>query len=271
VPAGDRIGVVKAALVFAIVVTIAGQAPNPQPQDIVKEARPLQQAEVAAVLGAARAAIAGKTVRLAFAPDGPGPDVLFGSDGRGRIVRTVSGTTGGIAGGDGARSTWHTAVETISEYTRRPARGCDGAARPGELVIEYSNENDKGWNVRARTTPDHDIAAPIFEMLSGTVAAASGNLGTFGERKARAIVAPWTPPAATITVDAIAGDPRPSVTPESVVPRGSQTLWIDVDSLRPIRWAVTLPGLPSYALTFTYDTSPAPKIPDGLTPPACVP
>src|SRR5690349_23879978 len=49
-------------------------------------------------------------------------------------------------------------------------------------------------------------------------------------------------------------------------------IWIDVDSLRPIRWtaSASVPGERTYALTFTYDLSPEPQIPAGITPPSCV-
>jgi hypothetical protein len=102
----------------------------------------------------------------------------------------------------------------------------------------------------------------------------SGAMKTFAERRARAIVAPWTPPPAAFHRDAVIGDPRPNAAPGlgATSARGSQTLWIDVDSLRPLRWsAVSLPGEPTTGRTFTYDTSPEPQIPAGIVPPVCVP
>src|SRR5256885_15176497 len=121
-PRGSRTGVqdvrhegesMRAAFLLALV---AGQAVGGTPQALVTEVRRLEPAEIARVLAAARTAVAGRTVRLAFVPDGPGPDILFGSDGRRRIIRSVSGISGGLVSGDGSSSTFHTTVETITDY-----------------------------------------------------------------------------------------------------------------------------------------------------------
>jgi hypothetical protein len=261
----------RTVLVFAVVAA-AGQALSPSPQQIAGTTRALQPAEIAVILDGARHAVAEKTIRLSYAPDGPGPDILFGTDGRRRIIRTVGGITGGLVSGDGSRLTFHTTIETIANYTGMPAQGCDGAPRRGELVIEYRNEDNRGWRVAARASTDHEVAAAMLEMLDGQVTVESGAIATMGGRAARAFVAPWNPPASnSIQLDATTGDPVPNIRFDGTPPKpGSRTLWIDFESLRPVRWTVAVPGASPYTMLFTYDVSPEPRAPAGITPSDCV-
>jgi hypothetical protein len=263
----------KAAVLLVLTVTVAGQNRGPTPMQLLNTARPLRADEIGTVLAGVRAAIAGRTVRLAVAPDGPGPDILVGPDGRPRLVRAIGDIVGGIVGGDGVSTISRTRIEWITAYTGTAARRCDGSAVEGELVIEYRNENDSGWKAIARAATGLAAAARPLAMLSQLPGMESGGMKTFGERRARAIVAPWTPPSGTIERNAVIGDPLPNAVPRlgATSPRASQTLWIDVDSLQPIRWSASAPGGPTDALTFTYDVSPEPKIPDGIAPPDCVP
>lgn len=256
---------------IVLVMAFAGAAPWGWQKEVVKTDRPLLPAEIAIVLASAREAVAFRTVRLSFAPDGPGPDIVFGPGGSRRMLRTTSGTTGGIVNSDGSRATWQTMVETIVDYTGRPARTCDGTEGRGQLVVEYTNTNGAGWKARARSETDHEIAAPILDMLSGALTVESGELRTFGDRRARAIVAAWPGSSGAPMRERVTGDPLPNVAGPPESPRGSQTLWIDVETHLPIRWTVSVPGAPPYSLIFTYDTSPEPRIPDGLAAPDCVP
>lgn len=263
----------KATMLLVVVaVAVPRQSAGPRPQDLLTAARPLTATEIATVLSAVRATIAGQTVRVAVAPDGPGPDILFGFDGRPRIIRTTGGIEGGMVSSDGTSTTWHTRVEAIDDYTGKPALRCGGGALDGELVVEYRNENDSGWKARARAVKGLLPVARELVMLSPLPEMGSGGMKTFGDRKARALVAPWTPPPGAIHRDAVIGDPRPNVpTLGTTRWRASQTLWIDVDSLRPIRWSASEPGGTTEALRFSYDLSPEPQIPAGVTPPSCVP
>jgi len=263
----------KGALFLALTATLAVQDARPRPEDLLIVARPLRVEEIARILTAVRTAIAGRTVRIAVAPDGPGPDILFGADGRPRIVRTTVGIEGGVMSSDGTSMRWHTTTEAISDYTGKPARRCDGAALDGEFVVQYLNENNSGWKVSARAVKGIDAVAEPLVMLWPLPEIESGGLKPFGERRARALVAPWTPPPSAIQRDVVIGDPRPNAPPRlaETPARGSQMLWIDVHSLRPIRWSASAAGGPTNALTFTYDLSPEPQVPAGITPPTCVP
>jgi hypothetical protein len=258
----------KGALLLALTATLTAQDLRTRSDDLLKVARPLRVDEISWILTGVRAALAGRTVRIAVAPDGPGPDILFGVDGRPRIVRTTGGIEGGIMSSNGVSMTWHTTVEAIDDYTGTPARGCDGAALDGELVVEYRNENNGGWKATARAKTGIAPVSRSLVMLSPLPEMESGGMKTFGERKARAVVAPWMPPhddRAQPTV--VFGDPFPNV--RGNPPRRAETvqkLWIDVDSLLPLEWES-----PVDALAFRYDPAIAITRPEGIVPPTCVP
>lgn len=170
----------KATLLFVLAVAMSWQSTGPRPQDLLTAAPPLTTTQIVTVLAAVQASIAGRTVRVAVAPDGPGPDILFGVDGRPRIIRTTGGIESGFVGGDGFSMRWHTTVEAITEYTGRPASRCDGVALDGELVVEYRNENDSGWKARPRAMKSDDFVARELVMLSPLPGMESGGMKTFG-------------------------------------------------------------------------------------------
>lgn len=100
------------------------QAVYPPARDILNTERSLQPAEIAAVLAAVQEAVSGKTFRLSYVPNGPGPEVLMGPDGRPRFVRAVSGYDyrSGVVGADNGNRTQsqqsgHVDVITFTEYT----------------------------------------------------------------------------------------------------------------------------------------------------------
>jgi hypothetical protein len=218
------------------------------------------QLEIAQVLTAARAAIAGRTFRLSYQPGGPGPEVLMAADGRPRFIQTVSGYTSwsAVTGNSAPTTTreYRANVQEVTEFTRQAARRCDGSPITGELVIEYRNENAQGWTAKARTRTVMEVAAPVFDMLTGTTAVKHDGIKTIGDRSARALIAPWAPPAG-----AQAGGPLP--------PNLTQTLWIDVETLLPLRWEVGAPTTPGYGVSFTYETLDI-RAPDGVAAPQCI-
>jgi hypothetical protein len=248
------------AVAFALKAVAAAQTLNPPARAVAAQARPLTQAEVAQVLGGARDTIAGRTFRLSYQPGGPGPEVLMASNGRPRFVRTVSGyTSWSGASRNGTTTTtreYHANVREVTEFTGRPARRCDGAAAAGELVIEFRNENEQGWTAKARTRTPIEFAASVFDMLAGVIAVEDGAVKTIGDRQARTFVAPWQPPAGSQP-----GGP--------LLPNLTQSLWIDVETLLPLRWEVHAPTAPGYGVSFTYEALDI-RAPDGVVAPECI-
>jgi hypothetical protein len=253
-------------------VPLDAQRPMPSAQELLNQPGPLQSAEVAVVLEAARAMVAGKTCRLAYVPGGPGPQVLIGPNGRPRFLQMTSGydTSGGVVGAargrDGAATaTQSTAVThmdlvTFLDYTGTPARRCDGTPLAGDLVIEYEQRStDRRWTARARTRSSMEVLAPAFEVLAGLVPADSGEPRQIGDRRARAFTAPWYR--------------TPEERQPTLAPAGRQSLWIDTMTLLPVRWSVAInatPAPPEYNVLFTYDPSITLQPPANLVRPDCV-
>jgi hypothetical protein len=65
------------AYVMATSPAAPSQALSLQARDILNTDRPLQPAEIAVALAATRGAVSGKTFRLSYVPNGPGPEVLM--------------------------------------------------------------------------------------------------------------------------------------------------------------------------------------------------
>ena len=272
----------RSARLFPAAMFALAMLPAPPPQtpdsrsaaNLLKAERPLRRDEIAVVLAAAREAISGRTCRLSYVPNGPGPEVLMGAAGRPRYLRTVSGYdygSGAVGGnGNGNRSqserSGHVEVITFIEYTGLTARKCDGTSLGDELVVEYQHKSvDDRWSATARTSTPHEMLKPLFDMLTGGMLVESGDRRQFADRVGRSFVAPWTPPA-----DALPAAPLPAGV--------RQSLWIDVDSLLPLRWSIAFPAslergtpaLPDYGLSFTYEASVDLRPPDGVPAPDCL-
>lgn len=225
------------------------QAVNPAARDILRGDRPLLKAEIAVVLEAARRAVSGKTLRLAYTATGPGPEVLMGNNGRPRVLRLMAGD-----------------AITFIHYTGAPARSCGGAALDGELVVEYERRSgDDRWTATARTRTSMEVTAAVFDMLAGGIALESGDRTQIGTRSARAVIAPWKPPQGAQADDRPVG--------------ATQALWIDIESLLPLRWSISVPsnpargtpGVPDYSMSFIYDSTSDLTPPELTVIPACVP
>jgi hypothetical protein len=280
---------VKAGLLFAACLALFTQTPNPSPHDLVNASRPLTTTEVAAVFDATQRAIAGKTFRLPAVPGRGGAEFLMGSNGRPRIFRSSGGITGGMVGGVVAacssppcpttappvHTEWHDVLTRLIEFTTKPAHRCDGAAEPGELVIEYEHsQSSNTWtaSARAKMPPGLGLGyTPLFDVLRGVTRVTSGERRKIGERTARAFFAPWTPPPSSGGRVEITGDPFPNVPGiVSRLPREeTQTLWIDAESLLPLRWEAIGRDGGNWELTFDYepiDLHP----PAGVNAPDCI-
>lgn len=227
---------VRTESIAAAVLAAFSQTLNPPARAVIELQRALTRAEIAQVLAASREAIAGRTLTLSYLPGGPGPQLLVGADGRPRMVRTMT---------------------EVVEFTRRPARRCDGAPSGGELVIEYRNENDKGWTAKARASTRMEFASTIFDMLADAVTLDSGEKQTIDGHAARAMTAPWTPPPGALPAGPL-------------VPNVRQQLWIDVASLLPVRWEIGAADRPAYRMTFGYESLDI-RPPDSVAAPDCIP
>ena len=262
------------AYVMATSPASPSQAINPAVREILNADRPLQPAEIAAVLMAAREAVSGKTFRVSYVPNGLGPEVLMGANGRPRIIRTTSGYdySSGTASGDSngnrtqSQQSGHVDLITFTEYTGRSARKCDGTLLDDELVIEYEHKStDDRWTAKVRRRTLMEIAAPVFDMLTGITPVESGDRRSFDDRTGRALVAPWKlPPGAQ------AGGPLPA--------GATQSIWIDTVSMLPLRWSISMlatpdrgiPPIPDYGVSFTYDPSLDLRPPDVTLSTDCV-
>jgi len=242
-------------------VSIDAQFLNPSAQNIINSPRPLVESETAIVLEHVRAVVSDKKARLSYVPGGPGPEVIMGPTGWPRSVRTTSGYDFGARDGRSG----HVDLITLTNYTGAASQRCDGPALNGELIIEYEYRNPPDrWTVKARTRALLEPLAPLFDALAGRTRLQTGEQQQIDGRMARAFVAPFQiPPGGQ-------GGPPAGTT---------QSLWIDVETLLPLRWSLSVPAVPArgtpafsgYGLSFTYDASIELNVPDGLTTPTCIP
>ena len=237
------------------------QTLNPSPRDVISRSRALLDVEVVAVLEAERHAVDGRTFRLSYQPSGPGPDIQMGPDGRARYIRMTSGlefgSTSVTNGGPPVTQSGHKDVVTFLHDTRTVARGCDGTPRGDELVLEYENDG-AGWRVKARTRSAMEINDAAFDMLAGQRPVTTGPVQHVGTRTVRPFVAPWQLPEGAL------GGPPPGTV---------MALWIDIDSLLPRRWSLTLPaaaGLPDFGVVFTYLDTVDLRPPTVIAAPDCI-
>jgi hypothetical protein len=262
---------------FAIVLALFAQTSTPSLRNVLNADRALTPAEIADVLSASRRVLANKTFRVSFA------EVLMGRAGRPRLIRSsgaiMGGIVYGIAPGDTSRTPthveWREERTTITDFTGRPARRCDGSAVAGELVVEYVHSSlINAWTTTARAETNETRPLPwqwVFGMLGGTTPATSGERKQIGARWARALVAPWTPLTTTTGPPEqveLTGDPLPNVPGDPVHPVSkelTQTLWIDVESLLPLRWETTH----GHEINLTYERLDLQR-PAGVRAPDCI-
>jgi hypothetical protein len=267
---------------FALLAVAMLQTVNPSPRELLTVERPLTNAEIAIVLAASRAALAGKTLRLPSLFNGQGPELRMGPAGLPRVSRSVSTIEGGIVYGIAPGSTsapspehWTEEITRITDYTGEPARRCDGSPAAGEMVIEYEGRGATPlWSASARARDARDVGglgiAPVFEMLRGAGSLASTERRQIAGRPARAFAATWAlPGGGNVERIILRGDPTPNVIGEPAPEESMQTLWIDTESLLPLRWEVNKRGDRSHGFDLTYvsiDLQP----PAGVEAPSCI-
>ena len=259
---------------IALLAALLVQVVNQSPRELLRVARPLTSAEIAIVLAASRDALTGKTLRLPSVFTGQGPELRMGPGGLPSAVRSVSTIEGGTVGvsADGTRTSTHFVEEVTRfiDYAGGALRRCGGAIEPGEMVIEYVRHGaERDWTATARRREANDVGglgyAWAFAMLRGGGSLVSTEQGQVaGRRPARAFAAPWVLPGGdNVERIILRGDPAPNVIGEPAPNESIQTLWIDVESLLPLRWEVNRHGELTHGFDFTY-------VPIALQPPAGV-
>jgi hypothetical protein len=269
---------------MAVVPALLTQAANPAPPNLLSAARTLTKTEIETILSASRQALVAKTFHLAYIPGNQGPDVLMGRAGRPKIIRWAGaiegGTVGGVVFGDGTsgrpvETRWRREFIDIIDFTGRSARRCGESAGQGELVVEYKLDvPTKEWTTTARQRYARDFGgpgiAPVFEMLQGDGPIASGERRRISGRSARALISPWTPPALTfVEPPLLTGDPIPNAVGKPAPNDTVQSLWIDIESLLPLRWEASKRGSPAYGYDFRYQTVDL-RPPAGIDSPECI-
>ena len=252
---------------LALAASLLLQVGSPSPRAVLDLPRPLTGAEVSRVVDGIRQALAGKTFRLLDKLRG-GPEILMGRDGHPRLVR-VMGRGESVAGITSETGTMRVfalpdVIVSVYEYSRAPTRYCGGGSAASGMVIEYVlNLTTNVGDVTAREPGprDLDVARPL-EMLKTPATLASGGNRLVGKRNARALISPLQIPDDVI----LTGDPAPN--PADFVP--IQSLWIDTDSILPLRWEVHRRQAMVHAIDFVYDRFELER-PDGFDVPTCIP
>jgi hypothetical protein len=252
---------------------------------IIARSGPLTAADIAAILIGSRRAITSRTFRLRTASENIGPEVLMGADGQPRLVRTTGGVIGGtVAGSVGGSPAsepphWIDRYVVISDYTRAPARRCNGAIAPEGTVIEYvhhDHDSSGRWTVTARLRRGGEFAS---DPLSRAVALLRGAAYTsLDERQsidghlARPFSSSWEepPPDPRSRSPVVVGDPLPNVIGEPSANEAIQSLWIDIATLLPVRWEVSKRGHRLQVADFDYATIDL-RTPSQVRRPSCVP
>lgn len=264
---------------IALIAVALAQVVNQSPRELMAVERPLSSAEIAIVLAASRRAMAGRTLRLPSVFNSQGPQLRMGPAGLPTAVRSVSTIEGGMitVSADGAPPTstrFVDEVTTFIDYTGRAARRCGGSIEPGEMVIEYVRHAGQHWTATARRRGENDVGGPgfrsAFAILRGAGSLASTDRGAIAGRPARAFTTIWVSPftdAAQRTM--VIGDPAPNVIGEPARDESIQTLWIDTQSILPLRWEVNIRGERTHGFDFTYEPIDL-QPPAGVQAPDCI-
>ncbi len=249
----------------------------PPPAKFLNLQRPLTPVEMDIVVKGIHTALTGTTLRLVQERRVDDREVLMGPGGIPRMIRgthtavgvspdgeLIAGIIGGIPGGGGISMGVPRTFVSLIEYTGHAAPRCDDAPATGEMVVEYLLDvAAQTWTVTARESrPGEREPVHPLEMLKTPASLRSGEGRLVHTRIARAIVfkTPFDAAHPHIT-----GDPAPN--PAEFVP--VQTLWIDTNSLLPLRWEVTQRDAIVAAYDFVYERLDFQR-PAGIEVPVCV-
>jgi hypothetical protein len=241
--------------------------------------RALTAPEIDVVVIAARAALDGKTFSLTPLNGGAAEEVLMGPDARPKIIKSTGGIEAGIVLGTGGAAVAPPETRTVEDvtyvtrYTGQPVRRCGGSPEGGEMVIEYVLRGARpAWTVTARrrdARDDQRAVAQALNMLHEAHAMETGAAQMIGGRYARAFVAEYVPPPSSTRPPLTTGDPAPNGVGEPIRTPMTETLWIDGESLLPLRWEVARRGVHVRGYDFQYrqiDLQP----PQNVSAPDCV-
>jgi hypothetical protein len=265
-------------LVRLVVVSLmAFQGCVPSAKALLNLRRPLTSEELQIVVNGIQQALAGKTLRLVQERGTDDREVLMGTGAMPLKIRLslsgigvtaegeiVAGIFGGIPGGAPVPRPVPTPFVELIEYTSNAARRCDGDPATGEMVVVYLLDvAAHRWTVRARESHpgDRAVLRPL-ELLTASASLESGETRLVRTRVARAIVSRMSNAGGTI----LTGDPAPN--PAEFVP--VQSLWIDTNSLLPLRWEVSQREAIVAAYDFVYERLDFQR-PTGVDVPTCVP
>lgn len=177
-------------------------------------------------------------------------------------------------------------LSAFDDFTGGPARSCDGTPLTGELVVEYATLREErglnpidvvtrvdpldGWvndgaggkiKVSAHVRDSRDLLMEVFETYRQERPLTVGERADIDGHAARPL----------ITHHAL----RPGDSSSTPLPSDLQdSLWLDVNSLRPVRWEIRRASLPvnqGYVFVYTPGVrlSP-PRLPKELLVPTCV-
>ena len=115
------------------------------------------------------------------------------------------------------------------------------------------------------------LRAALFEMLQAGASITSGERRRIGDRRARAFNSAWTRPA-SLTFSSpplVTGDPIPNVVGIPAPDETPQSLWIDTETLLPLRWEVSNLGQTTFGFDFSYASIDL-RPPPGVEAPECI-
>jgi len=247
----------------------------PSAKELLNLPRPLTAEELQIVVSGIHQALDGRTLRLVQERGTDDREVLFGPRATPLMIRLslsgigltpegeiIAGIAGGIPGGAPVPPPVPRSFVELIEYTTNAARHCDGTSATGDIVVVYLLDvAAKRWTVRAHEShPGNRALVRPLELLTAA-SLESGETRLVRTRIARAIVSRGTPD----TAPHITGDPAPN--PAEFVP--VQSLWIDTNSLLPLRWEVTQRDAIVAAYDFVYERLEFER-PAGVEVPSCI-
>ena len=267
---------------FVLALGLFTQAADRQDRSVIDAARPLTATEIATVLSLSHKALSARTFRLTtIGASQSSTEVVMGAGGQPRIIRSTGSIIGGVVGGKGAaggatETRWQRDYIRITHYTGQPARRCGEPSERGELVMEYERDTSSPeWMTRARFRDERDFGGlgfgPIFGLLRGRGDIVSEERREIDGHSARAFVSPWSPPrpGRSAAPALLIGDPIPNVVGQPPPSEAIQTLWIDTESLLPLRWVTSKRGSVLHGYEFTYPPLQI-RLPSDVQLPGCV-